>query len=341
MAIALRNGIWHWRKEIEGVKFQKSCKTADKRLAEQIAAKYEWEAVQEVKLGGTKDVSLFKVITQFLNDRKGQGGYASAKMHTDLFRVLGDAKLKTITAEQVQGIINKRREAGISHNTCCVTNAYWNALMNLCAAHKWTVGPKLPVMKPVRTRLRVLSAEEEQRLLTALDPDEKFHSWNEEKASQRRDNHDLLICLLDLGARYNEVATLLWSSVDLEARTVLVHRLKGGVAGTLGMTDRLYEVLSRRKLEAQGSLVFPTKVGKNNSAAWLKPALERAGITNVDGKVTLHTARHTAATRLLKGGLNIREVQQFLGHAALQSTLVYAHIETSTVGTRAANILNK
>ena len=50
---------------------------------------------------------------------------------------------------------------------------------------------------------------------------------------------------------------------------------------------------------------------------------ERAGI---EKRVTPHVLRHTAATLLLKGHRNLREVQEFLGHANVATTQVYTHV---------------
>lgn len=41
---------------------------------------------------------------------------------------------------------------------------------------------------------------------------------------------------------------------------------------------------------------------------------------------TLHSLRHSFATQLLEDGVSIRQVSTYLGHASLQSTLVYLHV---------------
>jgi hypothetical protein len=41
MALEMRNGVWYWRKMIDGVAFNRSTKTDDKKLAETLARKWE------------------------------------------------------------------------------------------------------------------------------------------------------------------------------------------------------------------------------------------------------------------------------------------------------------
>ena len=46
----------------------------------------------------------------------------------------------------------------------------------------------------------------------------------------------------------------------------------------------------------------------------------------LDRKVTPHMFRHTAATRLLERGVDIRFVQKLLGHASISTTEIYTHV---------------
>lgn len=55
----------------------------------------------------------------------------------------------------------------------------------------------------------------------------------------------------------------------------------------------------------------------------VKTAVDRAGITK---RVTCHTFRHSFATHMLENGVNIRVVQELMGHADVKTTEIYTHV---------------
>jgi site-specific recombinase XerD len=55
----------------------------------------------------------------------------------------------------------------------------------------------------------------------------------------------------------------------------------------------------------------------------VKAAVDRAGINK---RVSCHTFRHCFATHLLENGVNIRVVQELMGHADVKTTEIYTHV---------------
>ena len=56
---------------------------------------------------------------------------------------------------------------------------------------------------------------------------------------------------------------------------------------------------------------------------------------------TVHTLRHTFATKMLKAGMTLNDVRVLLGHSSIQTTLRYGHLEASDASPKAVAILNQ
>lgn len=147
------------------------------------------------------------------------------------------------------------------------------------------------------------------------------------------------------GLRRAEVADLSWpGDVDMVDGAILVHG-KGGVERFVYASPETLDAV-RVWMNERGSWPGPLICRSETSPAFprtrpLTPTmigklvttwLEQAGLKTMpyDG-VAGHALRHTAATQLLKGGANIRVVQNALGHASITTTARYLRVEDREV----------
>jgi integrase len=204
---------------------------------------------------------------------------------------------------------------------------------------------ELPTIRTSKGRLRYLSVDEEKRLLAEIDPYREvkglppFNERHTELQRQMVDFYDLVILLLDTGARQGEICRLSWEQIDLSKRTIQLWRPKVSNESALFMTNRVYQVLLRRSNNPDGSHVFRSKSGvnRNHTTNPFRKAFKRA---EIDG-ATAHTLRHTHATRLIQHGLSLYEVKEILGHSDIKTTMRYAHIEQQSVSRKATMVIDR
>ena len=103
------------------------------------------------------------------------------------------------------------------------------------------------------------------------------------------------------------------------------------------MTKRVHAVIQRRLQTRASEYLFTSNDGgprRNNNIA-IRKAYKRAGLHDC----TIHTLRHTHATRLVQNGLSIYEVRSVLGHTDIKTTMRYAHLETAEVTEKARDLI--
>jgi integrase len=340
--------FWYVQFQIDGRTIIKSAKTTSRKAAEQIEVHLRAQAHGERYLGHKPTVTFEAALTAYADARQGTPNHRNLLAHRDALvgSIRGGKILDEVRSEDLEAFCRKRAAAGISAQTIRHSVNLVRCACKLAKRQGYRV-PDLnyPAVRIGKGRTRYLSQDEERRLLAELDPVREGKGLA--PASERslgllramQDAYDLVLVLMDTGARYGEIANMEWRQIDLPARQIRLWRPKVQNESVIFMTDRAYQVFERRSATRTGPHVFTNKKGgaRGWSAQSIRKAMNRAGLTDC----TIHTLRHTHATRLIQNGLSLYEVRSVLGHSDIKTTMRYAHLEQVDVTAKARDVIDR
>lgn len=177
--------------------------------------------------------------------------------------------------------------------------------------------PKIPATLP-----RYLSLNEAQTLLRAVD-------------GKNRERDYCIICIfLNCGLRISEIVGLNIQDVRSDSIRVLGKGSKERIIYLNDATARAVDdYLKVRKCIAaidKNALFLSnrrTRITRETVHSMVKKTLLKAGL-DAD-KYSSHKLRHTAATLMLQNGVDVRTLQELLGHENLNTTQIYTHVDNS------------
>ena len=163
-----------------------------------------------------------------------------------------------------------------------------------------------------------------------------------------RDDHDerlWLFVLFGLGTamRHREILKVRYDQLDVHARRIFIPEAKAGQREQ-PITPALAEALAhQRELDAGEEWVFPTAIPSQSKAghrtSMARPfarAVVRAQLNA--NKVTPHTMRRTAITRLVQAGIDLPSIQRISGHKTLAMVLRYVNVHGSHIDSAMATL---
>ena len=172
------------------------------------------------------------------------------------------------------------------------------------------------------------------KTLTAKEVELLIGSLGQPGRSMRRADA-IVRCALDLGLRSGEIARLSLDDIDWRAGTLVLRHTKGRREDVLplpvatGKAIAAYLKLERPKTSNRA--VFVRHVAPRDQPAGpdlirktIRQAFARAGLPYTRS----HLLRHTMANRLLAGGSSLKEVADVLRHRSLNTTLIYAKLDS-------------
>lgn len=218
------------------------------------------------------------------------------------------------------------------------------AMLNYAVRERWlrenpfTAGKGLISAADERQRERILTKEEEARLLAACGPRTITYRrrgkevTHHDDGDPRRHLRALIVCALDTGLRFGEMRRMTWSQVDFSLGLIYIEstHTKTLKPRTVGMSKRLLvELRDWRKLTTTGNGTSDLVFGIHSSVktAWAK-VRELAGLPDV----RLHDLRHTYATRIERSKrISTAQLGRLLGHTNPRTTYRYVNQDKSVI----------
>lgn len=138
----------------------------------------------------------------------------------------------------------------------------------------------------------------------------------------------VLAMIYSAGLRISELLNLKLSAIDIDRRQIIVKNSKGRRDRNIILADSFIPLLLNYVNSYEPVTYFVEgKPGVKYSAESVRAFLHRSSkLAKITKKVTPHTLRHSYATHLLENGIDLRYIQELLGHAKPETTMIYTHV---------------
>jgi len=220
-----------------------------------------------------------------------------------------------ITPEMIEkykvGRLEKVTPASVNRELACFKHMYTKAI-------EWGYVKSNPAkgvkrLKEPPGRLRYLKPEEAEALLKAC-------------ADHVR---PIVVTALNTGMRRSEILNLKWHQVDLKNRNIMVINAKNNESRVIPINQTLYKELFILSQKAKGEYLFSDLNGHpfGDVKKSFASAMKRAKIKDF----RFHDLRHTFGSHLVMQGVDLRTVQQVMGHKDIKMTMRYSHLSSEHV----------
>ncbi|MQX17188.1 tyrosine-type recombinase/integrase [Sinorhizobium terangae] len=261
-------------------------------------------------VGVVKETTLADLLQRYADIlwEEGHHKYNVKAFIGELDEILFGARFSIFSQDMLDSLIGALRKRGNSNATINRKMAALSKLLrkayNMGDIHSL---PEFRRQKERAGRLRFLEADEEEALFREIGNRSQLYV-------------QLSIFLVDTGARLGEAIALKWNDVHQGRATFWVT--KSGRSRTVPLTMRAKEALEALADRSPGP--FAAIDQQKYRAVWNAAKVD-AGLGD-EADIVPHVLRHTCASRLVRGGIDLRRVQMWLGHQTLEMTMRYAHL---------------
>ncbi len=138
----------------------------------------------------------------------------------------------------------------------------------------------------------------------------------------------VLAMIYSAGLRISELLNLELSHIDIDRRQITIKNSKGRRDRNIILAKSFIPLMQNYLMSYEPKFYFVEgkpnhKYSAESVRSFLKRSCKNAKITK---RVTPHTLRHSYATHLLENGIDLRYIQELLGHAKPETTMIYTHV---------------
>ncbi|QYA26905.1 tyrosine-type recombinase/integrase [Gramella sp. MT6] len=148
------------------------------------------------------------------------------------------------------------------------------------------------------------------------------------RATRNIKHRCILALIYSSGLRIGELLNLQLRDIDVDRRQILIRQAKGRKDRYVMLAETIlplfYNYLQTympKKYFAEGQ--NDQQYSSSAVRSFLKDSCRRARIKK---RVTPHTLRHSYATHMLENGIDLRYIQELLGHSRPETTMIYTHV---------------
>ena len=219
--------------------------------------------------------------------------------------------LQEVTAEQIKEYLYAKKQKNLSSQTISLCSNALNFLFtqiyhqpNFQKLHHPKRTQRLPV---------VLSREEIKRLI---------------EQTNNVKHRAIIGIAYAAGLRVSEVVKMRVQDVDLMGLTVTVRQGKGRKDRLTVLSEALRPALAALIADRPGNeyIFISERGGRLTEATAQKVFCQCLQKADIKKPATFHSLRHSFATHLLENGVDVRYVQELLGHANIRTTQIYTHV---------------
>ncbi|HKJ83809.1 MAG TPA: tyrosine-type recombinase/integrase [Mariprofundaceae bacterium] len=242
----------------------------------------------------------------------------------DFLRHCGDRPVAGIGREQVQDWLVASHAAGLAPSSLARRLSSLRGFFEAGVAAGWCTANVTAGLKPPKQR---------KRLPRAMPPEQTSLLLHRTDAASDIRDRALLAVMYGCGLRVSETVGLNLQDMDLDAAEmrVLGKGRKERVTPMPAAVVEIVAVYTGQRLQHadpdQPALFLNRRGGRLTARSVQRMLKERAMRTGADVSVTPHRLRHSFATHLLAGDVDLRAIQELLGHASLSTTERYTHLD--------------